>query len=71
MRLHDWPHLRDGAPALGDLVFEEPAELERGFVVVGVEERSRPDLWTLHLERLEWSDWLARSGRSWGFIRDR
>lgn len=74
MRVHSWPH--DDPPELHDLVYEEPMTLQRGFLVVGVEETRTPDAWRLVLERLDWSDFSARllaegRPRYWGFVRDR
>lgn len=61
-----------GEPELGDLVWEDPEELHRGYLVVGVEEPSRAGArWVVFLERLAWEDFLWREGRAWSFVRDR
>lgn len=73
MRLHSWD---DPArpPACGDYVWENPEEVRRGYLVVGVEETRVPTTFRLFLERLTWEDFLAgvmRGGPSWSFVRDR
>lgn len=78
MAIRSWRS--DRPPKLGDLVHEDPWELERGFLVVGVEERSRPDIWYVLLERLTWDEFTALAaasediesgGKTWCFVRDR
>jgi hypothetical protein len=73
MRLHSWSE--DKPPKLDDLVHEEPWELHRGFRVRGVEETSKPDVFRVTLERMDWEDWIVhactRGARTWSFVRDR
>lgn len=58
-------------PLLGDLCFEEPFELRRGFEIVGVEETRSPAVYRLILKRLEWEDFETRAvGDVRSFIRD-
>lgn len=72
MHLHSW---REGEPELGDLVWEDPSTLHRGYLVVGVEETKDPTVWWLTMERLKWDDFERRLGVptavGWSFIRDR
>ena len=73
MRLHSW-HDPRRPPALGDYVWEDPEDLHRGYLVVGVEETSKPSVYRLVLERLKWEDFIdgiLRSEPSWSFVRDR
>jgi hypothetical protein len=62
-------------PELGDLVFEKPETLYRGFRVVGFEETRNPDVWVILLERMRWGDWedeVAKGEhRVWSFVRNR
>jgi hypothetical protein len=66
----------DREPELNDLVFEEPEELHRGFLCVGVEEPARRGgRWIVWLERMHWDEWCAASFapdiQVWSFVRDR
>lgn len=85
MRVHSWGQ-RKPVPVLGDLVFEalesqtwegSDDSLHRGFLCVGVEETRVPTTFRLHLERLDWEDFILRvrdeldDARVWGFLRDR
>jgi hypothetical protein len=72
MRLHSWRH--EQPPALFDHVYEEPEELHRAFLVVGVEETRNPTVYRLVLERIEWGRFCAAligGANVWSFIRDR
>jgi hypothetical protein len=73
MRLHSWSH--GPPPTLDDLVHEEPWGLQRGFRVRGVEETSKPDVFWVTLERMDWEEWIVQAcmpdSRTWSFVRDR
>lgn len=61
-------------PELGQLYFEQPIELSRGYRVVGLEETSDPSVWWLLMERMNWRKWLEEAdvneGLVHGFTRD-
>lgn len=59
----------ENPPALMDVAIEEPIEVERAYLVVGVEEhRDSPAVWWLVMERIEFENAaVGAKDRLWHF----